>query len=144
MGSRAAAPLTTFQRLGAEGARMLVRITGAVDLTTVAALTDAIELARFAAVKVPELVEIEVDLRAVEFLSVTGMTELVRAHHRCGRDGVRLRVVADNRVVTRPLRLTGLDRLLGLRADPDPHPPSSAGEQLDRVGESGQAVALPG
>jgi anti-anti-sigma factor len=105
---------------------MRVWIIGEVDLTTTPALADALELAYVAATEMPELIEIEVDLRAVEFLCAAGLTELIRTHHRCDRNALALHVVADKPAVTRPLRLTGLDQLLGLLATPDLRAPDGA------------------
>lgn len=116
-----AAHLKIFQRFVADGTRILVRVAGEVDLTTAPVLADALELARSVAARMPDFIAIEVDLRAVEFLSAAGLTVIVRAHRRCDHDAVPLHVVAGHSAVTRPLRLTGLDQVLGLRAVPDSH-----------------------
>ena len=52
------------------------------------------------------------DLTAVSFLDSAGVHALAAAYRRAGAAGVRLRVLASNRAVLRPLQLTGLWPLL--------------------------------
>lgn len=100
------------------GTQLLVRVAGEVDLATAPALAEALELTRRYARKVGGITEIVIDLRPVKFLSAAGLAVLARAHSRCHRDAVPLRVVADRRAVILPLRLTGLDETLRLRVEP--------------------------
>jgi anti-sigma B factor antagonist len=57
--------------------------------------------------------EVVVDLCLVDFLDSAGLAVLAGAHRRAGLDGVRLRVLAASRAVTRPMQITGLWQLLG-------------------------------
>jgi anti-sigma B factor antagonist len=57
--------------------------------------------------------EVVVDLCRVDFLDSAGLAVLAGAHRRAGLDGVRLRVLAASRAVTRPMQITGLWQLLG-------------------------------
>ncbi|OLR95042.1 STAS domain-containing protein [Actinokineospora bangkokensis] len=54
------------------------------------------------------------DLSRVSFLDSAGLTHLVNAHTRCEQHAAELRVVVADPVVTRPMELTGLDRVLRL------------------------------
>lgn len=112
------ADLTVIRQLLAEGT-LLVRVVGEVDLVTAPCLATALELTPQNRRTSRDVTEIVVDLGLVRFLSAAGLRELVRAHQRCRHDGILLRVVADQRAVTTPLRLTGLDHTLGLRPDLD-------------------------
>lgn len=56
-----------------------------------------------------------VDLTAVSFLSSTGLAVLVHAQQAAG-DRISVRVVAADRVVRRPIELTGLDKTLAVFA----------------------------
>lgn len=59
------------------------------------------------------------DLREVAFMGSSGITALIEIHSRCRHQGLALWVVADQYPVGRPLQLAGLDRTLGLVADPE-------------------------
>lgn len=111
-------PAVIAEQRRADGTQLVVRVAGEIDMVTAPTLAEALELAQRQTEKDRDVTEIVVDLRPVEFLSAAGLEVLVRAHDR-GHDAMRLRVVADQSAVTRPLRLTGLDELLGLRPDPD-------------------------
>ncbi|MBP2471550.1 anti-anti-sigma factor [Crossiella equi] len=126
----------------------MVEVTGEIDLATVPTLTAALDLTRREAQRSPLIVEVVVDLRRVDFLSATGIGEVVRAWGRCYLAAVPMYVVADQRAIIRPLLLTGLADLLGLRAAP-----AAAGEhrstpsqdrrrlaQLDRLRLPGRAA----
>lgn len=120
------------QGLHARDAQLVVRVVGVVDLVTAPSLATGLALALDNAARSQDVTEIVVDLRLVRFLSAAGLCELVRGHQQCRRSGIPLRVVADQRAVTRPLSVTGLDRTLGLRPDLDTpgnipaDPPTSA------------------
>lgn len=103
--------------------QLVVRVVGEIDLATAPSLATALELAGNTA-KSQDVTEIVIDLRPVSFVSAAGLRELVLAQQRSGREGIPLHVIADQRAVTMPLRLTGLDRTLGLRTGPNPrgHP----------------------
>jgi anti-anti-sigma factor len=102
-----------------EETRLVVHVAGVIDLATAPALAAGLDRAVADAMKRRALSEVVLDLRSVRFLSAAGLRELAGAHQRCWHDGIPLRVVADQRAVTIPLNLTGLDRPLGLRAGPD-------------------------
>jgi anti-anti-sigma factor len=59
--------------------------------------------------------EVAVDLRQVSFFGSAGISELLTAAAECALAGARLVVVADNRVVLRPLHVTGQDDVLTVR-----------------------------
>ena len=95
-----------------EGA--VVAVTGEVDLLTANQLRDAL----CAAVVDHQLVV--ADLSAVEFLSSSGLTALALAHRAAVAEGHELRVVATDRVVLRPIEITGLsDRIRVFASVPD-------------------------
>ncbi|WNV88416.1 STAS domain-containing protein [Umezawaea sp. Da 62-37] len=88
---------------------VVVVASGDVDMNTIADLEE-----QLAAALSPEA-PVVADLTGVTFLDSTGLSALVRCHERAVRDGGSLRLVAATRAVSRPLRLTGLDRLLDVR-----------------------------
>lgn len=57
------------------------------------------------------------DLRAVTFLGSGGLSTLVESHYQATGTGTRLLIVADQRAVLRPLKVTGLDELVDLQPD---------------------------
>ena len=60
------------------------------------------------------------DLTAVQFLSSSGLRLLVGLRSELAEQGRSLRlVVGESRAVTRPLLITGLDRLLEMHPDLD-------------------------
>lgn len=95
---------------------LIIRVTGDLDLMTAPTLSEALDRARRDASQNLGATAMVVDLRSVRFLSAAGIHALADAHDACTGAGMRLRVVADQPAVTRPLMLTGLDRLLDLRA----------------------------
>ncbi len=84
-------------------------VTGEVDSSSAGVLHTQIEDA-FA----DDVEELTVDLTGVTFLDSAGLCVLATAHRRAGETGVRLRVLAANRAVIRPLQITGLWGLLGV------------------------------
>jgi len=93
----------------------VLRIGGELDLQTVpelqAGLTDVVAATTGAVVA---------DLTAVQFLSSSGLRLLLGLRSELAEQGRPLRlVVGENRAVTRPLLITGLDRLMELHPDLD-------------------------
>ncbi|HEY4021503.1 MAG TPA: STAS domain-containing protein [Pseudonocardiaceae bacterium] len=80
---------------------IVLTVAGEIDMTTAPALEDAVR--QSLAERPARLV---IDLTGAEFLSSAGIAVLVLAHRNGA--GVALRVVASDRVVLRPLELTGL------------------------------------
>jgi anti-sigma B factor antagonist len=56
-----------------------------------------------------------VDHTGVTFLASRGLAVLLRAAHRAGEHGPRLRLVAATRAVSRPLEITGSGQLFDVR-----------------------------
>jgi anti-anti-sigma factor len=54
-----------------------------------------------------------IELTGVTFLASVGMSAIVAAHE-AGGEHTKVRVVTDNRDTLRPIRVTGLDRLLAI------------------------------
>ncbi|SFW79135.1 STAS domain-containing protein [Amycolatopsis australiensis] len=102
---------TTTRRAGDTDERLVVEVSGEVDLHTAPMFGDALAAAL---ARGPAL--IVVDLTDVSFLASIGITILLKA-----RRSTRLRVVTpEHSGVARTLRLTGVDEVLGLvsgRAD---------------------------
>ncbi|MGY1620992.1 STAS domain-containing protein [Geodermatophilus sp. SYSU D00965] len=84
-------------------------VSGEVDSSSAPSLRTTVDEAFAAGAR-----EITVDLDAVTFLDSAGLCVLAAAHRRAEEDGVRLRVLASNRAVTRPLQITGLWELLAV------------------------------
>jgi len=95
------------------GAAVVVRAVGEVDAATAPVLAAGLRTGRAAARPPWPLV---VDLTGLRFLSAAGLTALAATLRRCDEHRVPPRVVAARRDVLRPLRLTGLDALLDIRA----------------------------
>ena len=58
--------------------------------------------------------EVVVDLAGVTFLDSAGLCVLAGAHRKALGQGARLRILASNRAVIRPLQITGLWDLLAV------------------------------
>lgn len=80
---------------------VVLTVTGEVDMTTAPALENAVR--RSLAERPARLV---IDLTGAEFFSSAGIAILVLAHR--SRADVALHIVATDRIVLRPLELTGL------------------------------------
>lgn len=92
------------------GGRVVVSISGELDLPAEGALSAATDLALRAE---PERVEI--DLRELTFFGVCGISMLLRAAELCKRAGIELTVVATGRV-RRVLDLAGASDTLEIQA----------------------------
>jgi anti-sigma B factor antagonist len=93
----------------------VLRVAGELDLLTVpdlqTRLTDVVDATTGAVVA---------DLTAVQFLGSSGLRLLLGLRSELAEQGRALRlVVGGSRAVTRPLLITGLDRLLDLHPDLD-------------------------
>ncbi len=80
---------------------IVVTVSGEIDMTTAPALEQAVLRSL-----TDQPVTLVIDLTGAQFFSSAGIAVLVLAHRRSA-DGA-LRVVATDRVVLRPLELTGL------------------------------------
>ncbi len=89
----------------------VVTVTGEVDVTTGFQLRDP--LYDLVTLKVHHHV---VDLRAVTFLDSTGLGILVGNHKRLRDRGGSLQIVCGPGLVSRVFRLTGVDRIIPVRA----------------------------
>lgn len=98
-----------------EDCRVTVVVVGGVDLVTAPVLREALERARLALEATRDRAELLVDMREVSFLGAAGLSVLAFAQILCIDDGTTMRVVGDQRVVRRPMELTGLHRLLPRR-----------------------------
>ena len=91
----------------------LVTVTGEIDIATVPALRSALfQLASDPAVRL-----LGCDLSRVSFLGCTGVTALLDVRATLAARGARLRLVADDHVVMRPLSVLGLLDLLPISPD---------------------------
>lgn len=89
-----------------------VSVAGEVDIATAPELTEALDTAIREAGPGSRVV---VDLSAVAFFASAGVTALVRAADLADRTGASLRlVVGPSRLVTRPLQVSGADKVLSL------------------------------
>jgi anti-anti-sigma factor len=82
-----------------------LHLRGDVDLSNVAQLECAL---RETCGAFPDAGRILLDATGVDFLSVAGVTALVRGQRRCRERGLDFSVVADHRAVLRPLQATGV------------------------------------
>ncbi|HEX6342321.1 STAS domain-containing protein [Umezawaea sp.] len=87
---------------------LVVHIVGEVDLDTVDLMDTALAEAA-ATVTAPEIVV--ADLTDVTFFDSMGISSLLTARQRCQEHRVSLVVVASDRRVLRPIKLTDLDRV---------------------------------
>ncbi|MGY1643560.1 STAS domain-containing protein [Geodermatophilus sp. SYSU D00703] len=89
----------------------VVRLTvaGEVDSSSAPSLRRSVDEAFAAGAR-----DMTIDLDAVTFLDSAGLCVLAAAHRRAEEDGLRLRVLASNRAVMRPLQITGLWELLAV------------------------------
>lgn len=93
---------------------VVLEARGAVDLATAGALEHA------AAEQLAQgRTRILLDLAGVPLCDSTGLTALLRIHHRAEADGGRLRLVAPRQQVRGLLELTNLTRVLDVRDSAD-------------------------
>jgi len=94
----------------------VLSVAGAIDLATASLLENAIT----AALALGDTRGFVVDLTEVDFLASVGMAILVTTHQRVDARGGTFAIVAHGPATSRPLALTGLDRVLTI------HPTLSA------------------
>lgn len=82
---------------------VLVRITGEVDMATGEIMAHRLTEVLAEAVEV-----LMVDLTGVTFFGSTGLSVLLQVHEQSQRQRVDLRIVADQRLVVRPMEIGGL------------------------------------
>ncbi|WP_020422888.1 STAS domain-containing protein [Amycolatopsis sp. ATCC 39116] len=87
---------------------VVVRVAGDVDLESATHLEQALTES---AERIPPV--LVVDLTGVEYFGSAGMRVLVGLQQRCG-GATRVRVVASDQRVLRPLEITGLTELLDI------------------------------
>ncbi len=91
-----------------EDGTAIVTVSGEIDLATVATLNDAITEAF-----THQPTALVVDLSAVGFLASAGLQTLVITHETAG-EATRFAVVAEGPATSRPIQLTGLDKVFAL------------------------------
>ena len=97
-----------------ENHSVVVRAGGELDMLTAPRLSRQLDLAE--AIVVPPA-PVVLDLTGVTFMASAGLSVLVAHHRRCADLGSRLAIVANSRAVTRPVKLTGLDKYLAVASD---------------------------
>ncbi len=90
----------------------VLTVRGEIDTLTAPAFTAATEELLSASGEI-----LVMDLTEVRFLASSGLAVLISAAHRAEERGVRLRLVAANRAVRRPLEITGTAVLFDLHPD---------------------------
>jgi anti-anti-sigma factor len=98
---------TTTARL--DGGITAVRVSGALDAASHRAVAEGLGAALRS-----RPTALLLDLRAVDFLGSVGIAVLINARHDAARSGVPFAIVADNRCVLRPLRMSQVDSALPL------------------------------
>ncbi|HYQ64556.1 STAS domain-containing protein [Actinophytocola sp.] len=97
-----------------ENHSVVVRAVGEVDMLTAPRLSRQLDLAE--AIVVPPA-PVVLDLTGLTFLASAGLSLLLAHDKRCTELGSSLAIVPGGRAVTRPLKLTGLDKLLTVTPD---------------------------
>lgn len=100
----------------------VIAVRGELDIATTAALRDRI-LMVLAGTTVPVII----DLSAVSFCDASGLALLVGTQRRARLQGVSVALAAPRPVVSKLLRITGLDRAFVI------HPTLAAAELAGRV-----------
>lgn len=91
---------------------VVLAVRGEVDSCTSSLLRDLfLENLR------PGCPQLVADLTEVSFFGAAGLTALIAARNAAEAAGIKLRLVADTRVVLRPLTITGLDDLFDICPD---------------------------
>ena len=86
----------------------VLKVGGDIDLATVPALEAAIDEAL-----APKPTGLVIDLSDVEFLASAGLQALVATHNNVSQSA-QFAVVANSASTSRPIQLTGLDRIFDL------------------------------
>jgi anti-sigma B factor antagonist len=94
-----------------DGDAVVLSVTGAVDEVTTPSLATHLDVALTA--QPPLLI---VDLTGVDFMSSAAMNLLVETHRLTAPTPITLRVAADGRATSRPMRFIGIDRIIELYA----------------------------
>ncbi|MFI1912952.1 STAS domain-containing protein [Nocardia sp. NPDC020380] len=111
------------------GSAIVVRASGAVDMSTVDELVLHLGAALESAVREAAPV-VAVDLEGVTYFGSAGLNAVLRCHERGMAAGIGVRLVATNPWVVRPLEVTGLDTVLRLyRSLPEALGPDDAAAQ---------------
>ena len=92
------------------GDRVLVRLTGELDIATAPSLRDVL----FETLE-GELIELILDLGAMEYVDSTGLSLFVSARKRALRDGVQIAFENPTPRTRRLLELTSLDGVFDIR-----------------------------
>ena len=95
------------------GGTTVVAVAGELDIASAPMLKDAIERAQK-----DDADDLVVDLRDLEFMDVSGLRVLIRAHQRAEEAGGRLRLANVQEPVTRLLTLTGTNEILSIEELP--------------------------
>ncbi|MFC4855365.1 STAS domain-containing protein [Actinophytocola glycyrrhizae] len=88
---------------------VVVQAGGEVDMLTAPRLSAQLDQAE--AIVVPPA-PVVLDLTRLTFLGSAGLAVLLTHHERCAEIGSTLQIRTSGNVVTRPLAMTGLDRVL--------------------------------
>jgi anti-sigma B factor antagonist len=91
------------------GRALVVRAVGEVDISTAPRLNSAFDAACETVVPPGPVVA---HLTGVTYFGSFGLSAVVIAHHRCQERRSAFLVVADDELVLRPLRVSGLDGVL--------------------------------
>ena len=94
------------------GARVVVQVTGEVDVATSALLADAI--ARAMELEARERIDLVIDLSDMRFIDASGMSVLVKAAQQARARGGTLVLRSPNRTVRRLLDVLRLDAELAV------------------------------
>jgi len=104
----------TAVRLERVGPVALVHVSGEVDMAAEAPLRR-----RIGEAMADEPSAVVLDLTGVTFFASAGLHILVDLQHDATARGVSLHVVADSRIVLRPMAITGVDQLVTVVASVD-------------------------
>ncbi|MFC0429780.1 STAS domain-containing protein [Kutzneria buriramensis] len=96
------------------GSVALLHVTGEVDMETEPMLRESLAMAL-----APAPAALVLDLTGVTFFASAGLHVLVDFQHDMTARGLDMLVVADTRIVLRPLEITGVDQLVTLVSSVD-------------------------
>ncbi len=99
----------TFSRLGTSPDLRVLEVSGDLDISTSGQLGQELDELLDAGIA-----HIDVDLAGVMFMDSSALSELVRAHERARRAGVRFKLVRPSAACTKVFGITGLDRVFDL------------------------------